>query len=67
MHPKLGLLFGAALPAAFFHRKTLLLQANMLFYDFQIIFDQNGPNLLFTRGTIIKTGILTLVEFRWVP
>jgi hypothetical protein len=28
-----------------------------------IIFYQNGPSLLLTRGTPIKTGILTLLEF----
>ena len=35
--------------------------------DFQIIFDQNGPNLLLTRGATIKTGILTPIEFWWIP
>ena len=35
-------------------------------YDFQMIFVQNGPNLLLNRGTTIKTGILALVEFWWV-
>ena len=67
VHPQLGLRFGAALPGAFFHRKTSLLRKNMIFDDFQMIFHQNGPNLLLTRGTTIKTGILTPVEFWWVP
>ena len=55
-------------PAVFFvRRKTTLLRKNMIFDDFQMIFYQNGPNLLLTRGTTIKTGILTPVEFWWVP
>ena len=37
------------------------------FADLQMIVHQNGPNLLLTRGTTIKTGILTPVEFWWVP
>ena len=67
VHPQLGLRFGAALPGPFFVRKTRLFRKNMLFYDFQMIFHENGPNLLLTRGTTIKTGILTPVEFWWVP
>ena len=67
VHPQLGLRFGAALPGAFFLRKTALLRKNMIFNDFQMIFHQNEPNLLLTRGTTIKTGILTPVEFWWVP
>ena len=51
----------------FSHRKTAILLKNMSFDDFQIIFDQNGPNLLLTRGVTIKTGILTPTEFWWVP
>ena len=51
----------------FFLRKTPLFRKNMIIYDFQIIFHQNGPNLLLTRGTTIKTGILTPIEFWWVP
>ena len=34
-----------------------------MFMDFY----QCGHNLLLTRGTTIKTGILTLTEFWWVP
>ena len=67
VHPQLGLRFGAALPGAFFLRKIELLRKNMIFHDFQMIFHKNGPNLLLTRGTTIKTGILTPVEFWWVP
>ena len=67
VHPQLCDLCGAALPGAFFLRKTPLSRKNMIFYDFQMIFDQNGPNLLLTRGTTIKTGILTPIEFWWVP
>ena len=67
VHPQLGLRFGAALPGFFFLRKTALLQKNMIFYDFQMIFQQNEHNLLLNRGTTIKTGILTPIEFWWVP
>ena len=68
VHPQLGLRFGAALPGAFFFsRKTALFRKNLIFDDFQMIFHQNGPNLLLNRGTTIKTGILTPVEFWWVP
>ena len=67
VHPQLGLRFGAALPGASFQRKIALLIKNMIFEHFQMIFHQNGPNLLLTRGTTIKTGILTPVEFWWVP
>ena len=69
VHPQLGLRFGAALPGAFFRRKTSLFikNKNMIFDDFQMFFHQNGPNLLLTRGTTIRTGILTPVEFWWAP
>ena len=67
VHPQLGLLFGAALPGAFFSEKSSTFEKNLIFYDFQMIFHQNGPNLLLTRGTTIKTGILTPIEFWWVP
>ena len=67
VHPQLGLRFGAALPGFFLLRKTTLLRKNIMFNSFSIIFHQNGPNLLLTRGTTIKTGILTTVEFWWVP
>ena len=67
VHPQLCDLCGAALPGAFFSlRKTFLFKKNMIFDDFQMIFHQNGPNLLLTRGTTIRTGILTLIEFWWV-
>ena len=49
VHPQLGLRFGAALPGFFFFRETALLRKNMIFDDFQMIFDQNGPNLLLIR------------------
>ena len=67
VHPLLGLRFGAALPGFFFLRKTTLLRKNIIFYDFSMIFHQNGPNLVLTRGIIIKTGILPPVELWWVP
>ena len=66
VHPQLGLRFGAALPF-FFLGKQHFYKKNMICHVFQMIFDQNGPNLLLTRGTTIKTGILTPVEFWWVP
>ena len=68
VHPQLGLRFGAALPGAFFSEKnTTFAKKNMIFDNFSMIFHQNGPNLLLTRGTTIKTGILTPIEFWWVP
>ena len=74
VHPQLCDLCGAALPGAFFLRKTNLFRKimicddfQMIFHDFLLIFNQNGPNLLLTRGTTIKTGILTPIEFWWVP
>ena len=67
VHPQLGLRFGAALPEAFFSQKNSTFEKNMIFDDFQMIFDHNGPNLLLNRGTTIKTSILTPVEFWWVP
>ena len=69
VHPQLGLRFGAALPGAFFSEKnnTKKKHKNMMFCDFQMIFHQNGPNFLLNRGTTIKTGILTPIEFWWVP
>ena len=67
VHPQLGLWFGAALPGFFVLRKTILLQKNMYFCYFQMMFHQNEPNLLLTRGTTIKTGILTPIEFWRVP
>ena len=63
VHPQLGLLCGAALPEGFLMGKTQLLIKNMILYNFQMIFHKNGPNLLLTRGTTIKTGILTPIEF----
>ena len=65
-HPQLGLLCGAALSGTFFLRKTNVSGNMILNYSLQM-FCQTGPNLLLTRGTTIKTGILTLTEFWWVP
>ena len=67
VHPQLGLRFGAALPGAFFSQKNSTFEKDSIFHDFLMVFHQNGPDLLLTRGTTIKTGILTLVEFWWVP
>ena len=68
VHPQLGLLFGAALPGAFFSQGDIIFfKETHVCDDFQMKFDQHGPNLLLTRGTTIKTGILTAVEFWWVP
>ena len=67
VYPQLGLRFGAALPGAFFSGKNITFVKKMIFDYFQMIFHQNGPNLLLTRGTTIRTGILTLIEFWWVP
>ena len=47
--------------------KTARLGKNTISVDFQMIFNQNEPNLVLTRGTTIKTGILTLIEIWWVP
>ena len=39
VHPQLGLRFGAALPGAFFSEKnSTVLNKNMIFNDFQMIF-----------------------------
>ena len=51
---------------AFFAEEHISL-TEILFYDFAMVFEQRGPNLLFTRGPTIKTGILTLIKFWWVP
>ena len=68
MHPQLGRLCGAALSGAFVYlEKHKCLEKQLFFYDFEMVFHQNVPNLLLTRGTIIKTGILTPIEFWWVP
>ena len=67
MHPQLGLLCGAALPAPFFFRKIELLLKNILFYDFQLTFHQHLHNSLLTRGTTIKTGIWPLYNFGRYP
>ena len=66
VHPQLGLRFGAAMPF-FIQPKNNTLPKNMILYAFQMIFYKNGPNLQLTRRTTIKTGILTPVEFWWVP
>ena len=50
-----------------FSEKQHFLEKNIIFNAIQMIFLQNGPNLLLTRGTSIKTGILTPIEFWWVP
>ena len=67
VHPQLGLRFGAALPGPFFSQKNSTFEKNIIFDDFQMIFHENGHNLLLNRETTIKTGILTLIEFWWVP
>ena len=67
VHPQLGLRFGAALPGAFCYQKNNTFVKKHDFHDFQMIFHQNGPNLLLNRETTIRTGILTLIEFWWVP
>ena len=67
VHPQSGLLCGAALPGAFFSRKTWPSWKNMIFDDFQMIFHEHGPNLLLNRWTINETGILDPIEFGWVP
>ena len=67
VHPQLGLLCGAALPFFCFIAKTALLRKTINSNDFSIVFYEHGPNLLLTRGTTIKTGILPLIEFLWVP
>ena len=67
LHPQSGLLCGAALPRVLFIQKNNTFAKKHVLYDFQMVFVQNGSNLLLTRGTTIKTGILTLIEFWWVP
>ena len=42
VHPQLCDLCGASLPGAFFSQKNTPLKKK---HDFQMIFDQNGPNL----------------------
>ena len=56
-------------PAGFFFSKknTTFAKKNMMFDDFSMICHQHGPNLLLNRGTTIRTGILTPIEFWWVP
>ena len=66
MHPQLGLRFAAAL-LFFLLEKTTHSRKNVIFDDFQMKFDQHVFNLLLNRGTTIKTSILTVVEFWWVP
>ena len=53
-------------PGAFFSEQHGFRKI-MLFNTFTITFHQNGSGLLLTRETTIKTGILTLTEFWWVP
>ncbi len=52
VHSQSGLLCGAALPGAFFSRKTAFFVKKHDFDDFLMIFLQNGRNLLLNRGTI---------------
>ena len=61
--------FGLVQPCRvfFFAEKQHCLEKTYFFYDFSLVFHENGPNLLLNRGTTIKTGILTPVEFWWVP
>ena len=66
VHPQLGLRFGTALSGCLFQEKHNFWR-NTIVDDFQMILHRNGPNLLLNRGTTIKTGILTLIEFWWVP
>ena len=54
----------------FFSRENITLgekqketKKHMLFDKFQMMLHEIEPNLLLTRGTIIKTCILTPVEF----
>ena len=66
--PQFGLLCGAALPRAVSLRKSKVVQKKTCFFlYFLILLYQNGPNLLLSRGTTITSGILTLIEFWWVP
>ena len=73
MDPQLGLRlrFGAALPGASFSQKNMTFNTKkhdfLILYDVQISLNKNVPNLLLTRGTTIKTCILTPLEFWWVP
>ena len=63
VHPQLGLLCGAALPGAFFQTNSTFYKKTIFVCDIQIIFNQNGPNLLSTRRTITESGILDPLEF----
>ena len=70
VHPHSEKLCGAALPGSFaFKKKQHLLAKHkiMIFSYLSMSVYQNLCNLLLTRGTTIKTGILTLLEFWWVP
>ena len=68
VHPHSEMLCGAALPGGLlFSRKTSLLRRNIVLNICSMIFHEHGPKLLLTRGTTVKTGILTLLEFWWVP
>ena len=62
VHPQLGLRFGAALPETFFSQKNNTFNKKTCFFYFSMIFHQNEHNLLLTRGTTIRTGILTPIE-----
>ena len=63
VHPQLGLLCGAALPGAFFAEKHNFYEKHITVMIFKYFF----INLLLIRGTTIKAGILTLMEFWCVP
>ena len=67
VHPQVSLPCGAALPGVCFSFRKQDSEKNLIFYDIQIFSNQHGPNLLLIRGTTIKIGILTPVEFWWVP
>ena len=66
VHPQFGLLCGAcSLPIMFVLEKQNLFENTH--YGFPMVFAQHVPNLLLTRGTTIKTGMLTLIAMWWVP
>ena len=61
VHPQSGLLCGAV--SFFSPEKQNLCKKLDFFYDFQMIFHQNGPDLQLNRRTINETGILDPIEF----
>ena len=66
MHPRSGLVRGAALPAGAFFSEMIWFHKIINFYAFQLIFYQQGPKWLSTRRTIHKTDILDPAKFWWV-